>query len=327
VETNLSQTTFENGTVNFNDSDAFSAALQKVDLEVIQTGHGGFRASLAAFTTGDCDVQMGSINQPIIARGGIHRGRLGFLIELRKARNWSCFGQSMGDSSVAVYSGGCELVLKAGPGTDWAFVSVAPDVLVQSASATFGRDVSIPKRGFDVIRPHPDELAAVRALLAETRAAIATGSPYPGGSKSSLDRALRRAIMRILLEGKASEVSRRQMAEFRNAVSRVDAFLAARREGAIQIDELCAATGLARANLEKLFHDYLGVGPLQYLEIRRLYQVYKALLRADSATSTVANLARAWGFWHVHRFSAEFTTLFGKSPLEVLRQPPARIPR
>jgi len=184
VETNPSQTTLENSTVTFNDSDAFSAALQKVDLEVIQTGNGGFRASLAAFTTGDCDVQMGSINQPIIARGGIHRGRLGFLIELRKARHWSCFGESMGDSSVAVYPGGSELVLKAGPGTDWAFVSVAPEVLAQSAAAAFGRDLSIPIRGFNLIRPHPDGLATIRALLAETRAAVATGSPYPGGSKS-----------------------------------------------------------------------------------------------------------------------------------------------
>jgi transcriptional regulator GlxA family with amidase domain len=128
-----------------------------------------------------------------------------------------------------------------------------------------------------------------------------------------------------LIEGEASEVSRGQIAAFRNAVRQVDTFLAANRKGAIQIDELCSATGLGRANLEKLFNDYLGVGPLRYLEIRRLYQVYKALLRANPATTTVANLARAWGFWHANRFSANFSALFGKSPLEVIHQPPTPI--
>ena len=324
MELNLSQTSAIR-VLNFNDSDAFSAALQKVDLEVIQTGHGHFRAALAAFTSGQCDIQTGSINQAIIARGGVHRGRLGFLLELRRAGGWSCFGQVMADSSVAVYAGGCELVLKAGPGTDWAFVSVAPEVLEKSAAATHGRELSIPKRGFEVIKINPAELAIIGALLAETQAAVAAGSPGPGGLTSALDRALCRSITRILIEGEPSAVSRRHIVAFRNAVRQVDAFLAANREGAIQLDELCTATGLGRANLEKLFHDYLGVGPLRYLEIRRLYQVYKALLRADPATTTVANLARAWGFWHVNRFSANFSALFGKSPLEILHQPPTAI--
>jgi AraC-like DNA-binding protein len=290
-------------------------------LEVIQTGHGHFRAALAAFTSGQCDVQLGSINRAILAHGGIHRGRLGFLLELRQARDWSCFGQAVSDSSVAVYAGGCELVLKAGPGTEWAFVSVAPAALERCAAVTHGRDLSIPKRGFEVIRVNPAELAIIRALLAETQATIAAGFPGRGRSRSSLDRALCRSMTRILMVGEVSEVSRGQIVAFRDAVRKVDVFLAPNREGPIQMDELCAATGLDRPNLEKLFHDYLGVGPLRYLEIRRLYQVYKALLRANPSTTTVADLARAWGFWRTNRFSANFSALFGKSPRKVLHQP------
>ena len=44
---------------NFYDSHAFSSALQRVDLEVSQTGKGAFR-TLASFATGQCEVQIGS---------------------------------------------------------------------------------------------------------------------------------------------------------------------------------------------------------------------------------------------------------------------------
>jgi AraC-like DNA-binding protein len=326
VETKPSHTNAQGRVAEFDDSEVFAAALQKVDIEVLQTGQGIFKATLAAFSTGLCDVQIGSINQPIIARGGTRRARLGLLLEMRK-REWSCFGQSMGDASAALYTGGCELLLKASPGTQWAFISVAPEVLAQSALDLYGREPRLPQRGFEVVRPDPAELEGICALLAESVMTVATGpTALQTGFKLVMDGALRRSMVRMLLEGRASEVATGKILFFRRVLGRVEGFQAANLERTIQLEELCKATGLSKQSLEETFHEYLGVGPIRYLKIRHLYHVYRALLRADPATTAVADVARAWGFYHQGRLNAEFTALFGKSPLEVLRQPGVRFP-
>jgi AraC-like DNA-binding protein len=321
VEIKSSHRSAQDRVAKFDDSEAFAAALQKVDLEVIQTGQGIFRATLAAFTTGLCDVQVGSINRPIIARGATQRGRLGFLVELRKARQWSWSGQSMGDASVALCAGGCELLLKAGPDTEWAFISVDHDVLAQSAVALYGREPPIPRRGFEIIRPDPAELGVIRGLLTESIVSLVTAHPYQTGFRLVMDGAVRRSAVRMLLGGQSSEVSKGKKLFFRRVLRRVDGFLAANLERPIQLAQLCEATGVSKQPLEEIFQEYLGIGPLRYLEIRHLYHVYRALLRADPATTAVADVARAWGFSNQRGFTVEFAALFGKSPLMVLRQP------
>jgi AraC-like DNA-binding protein len=321
MENSSSNATAEIHIVNFNDSEVFSSALKQVDLEVVQTGRGAFKASYASFTTGTCDVQVGAINQPIFARGASDPKRLGFLVELRKSRDWSWFGQPMGDESVGVCSGGSDLMLKAAPGTQWAFISASPDALAQCAQTVYGRELPLPPRGPGRIKPHPFELAVVRDLLVESLMEIKAGSPDSARFKASIDRALRRLMVQMLL-GETSEVGRADIVLVHRVLSRVHDFMAAHLvEGAVRLDEVCQATGVSKPILLNVFRDYVGLDPLQYLKICRLNQVHKALRRADPATTAVRDIARAWGFMHLDGFTRQFTELFGKSPLEVLRQP------
>ncbi len=307
-------------TVKFDDAEVFSAALKEVDMEVVQTGKGVFRAIYSSFTTGACDVQMGSISQPIFARGASDPKRIGLLVELRKSRDWSWFGEPMGDTGVAVCSGGCEMLLRAAPGTGWAFISAPPETLAQCAHSAYGRELRLP-RGPTRIKPDLLELAVIRDLLAESISALRAGNPNPTRVISSIDRAWVRSIVQILL-GETSPIPSAEILRVRRVLSRVHYFMAAHLEDAIHVEDLCKATGVRRENLVSIFRNYVGLDPIQYLKIRRLNQVHKALRRGDPATTSIANVARAWGFSHLGAFTRQFTELFGEAPLKVLQATP-----
>lgn len=317
---NPSDSTEQTHIVKFDDAEMFSAAIKEVDLELVQTGTGAFKASYASFATGMCDVQVGSINQSIFVRGASNPERLGFLLELRKSRTWSWFGEPMGDAGVGVCCGGCELMIKAAPGTRWAFISVAPETLAQCAQTVYGRELRLPTRGPARIKPDLFELAVVRDLLAEAFMAIRGGSPNLTRFKSSIDRALRRSLVNMLLS-ETSPIARGEIVHVRRVLSRVHYFMAGHLDGAVRLEEVCRAAGVSRENLVSIFRDYVGIDPIQYLKICRLNQVHKALRRANPATTSIVDIARAWGFSHLGAFTRQFTELFGKSPLEILQQP------
>lgn len=317
---NAPNTSAEGHIAKFDDAEVFSSALKLVDMEVLQTGSGVFRASYASFSTGICDAQVGSINQPIFARGASDPKRLGFLVELRKARGWSWFGESMEDASVGVCAGGSDPMIKAGSGTQWAFISAPPESLAQCAQTVYGRELALPRRGPVRIKPHPLEVAVIRGLLVESLTAIKAGSPDLLRVKASIDRALHRMMVQMLL-GETSEVRRAEIVRVQVVLKRVHYFMAGHLGDAIGLDQMCRATGVDKETLVRIFRDCLGLDPVQYLKVCRLNQVHKALRRADPATIAVADIARAWGFSNLRRFTREFTEWFGQSPSEVLRQP------
>jgi AraC-like DNA-binding protein len=306
----------------FDDPDVFAATLQKVDLDVTQTGKGNFRATLANFATGWCDVQVGSINQRIIASGATHKERVGCLIELRKGREWGCFGQNMGEASVAVCSGGHDLLIKADSDTEWAFISVARDALAQSAQTLYGRRLPLPARGLTIIRIEPAQVAAIDALLTEYLTTTDTRRPSPIACKSSTDRALLRWVAQMML-GETFKVRRSTVKSFQQVLRGVEDFLAANLHNAVGLEQLCEAVGIGKEPLEEGFRAGLGVSPVRYLEIRHLSRVRKALVTADPRTTRVTDIARAWGFSNLGSFTYKFTVLFKKSPSQVLQQPSA----
>ena len=301
----------------FDDTEVFSAAIKRVDLEIVQTGRGMFRASHAWFTTGLCDVQVGSINQPFFVRGASHPRRLAFLVELRKSREWNWFGEPMGNS-VGLCAGGSDLLIGAAPGTQWALISSAPDSLAQCAETVYGQRLPLPARGPAIIRPDPLDLAHVRELMVEPLASLKAQKPDRTSLNASMDQALCRVLVQMLL-GETSALRRAATVPVQQVFKRVHYYMAGHLEGGVRLDELCQASGVSRQTLLRIFANCVGLDPIRYLTVCRLNQVHKALRRADPAISAVADIARAWGFSHLGTFSRQFTELFGVSPDQVLR--------
>ena len=88
----------------------------------------------------------------------------------------------------------------------------------------------------------------------------------------------------------------------------------------VYLADLCGVTGVSERTLRTVFQESYGMSPVQYLRLRRLHQVRKALRRADADLNTVQSVANRFGIWHMGRFAVEYRRLFSESPLETLKE-------
>lgn len=96
-------------------------------------------------------------------------------------------------------------------------------------------------------------------------------------------------------------------------------FMEAMLSAPIGITEIAEAAGIAGRTLFKHFHDFYGISPMRYLRRARFERVQEALKRAQPEDS-ITEIAMAWGFTHMGRFSVEYRSRFGERPSDTLRR-------
>jgi AraC-like DNA-binding protein len=98
----------------------------------------------------------------------------------------------------------------------------------------------------------------------------------------------------------------------------IDDYLRLSINAPVFVSELCEAARVSQPTLFRIFHEVFGMGPKQYLQIRRLHQVRRQLLRGIK-DSSVSSVAFDYGFWQLGRFGQAYKTLFGETPSQTLR--------
>jgi AraC-like DNA-binding protein len=233
-----------------------------------------------------------------------------------------------GSSQPAIYVDGRELsageIMVCAPGTThhdwtvapcgWGSISLTADDLAAAGSAVLGRDLDLASV-MDLVRPDPVHssrlmnLHAAAERLARLKPNILARSEVARG----LEQALIYAMIKSLSEGTSVEKSRGAEHHSR-VIERFEALLAANRGHPLYLAEICVATGVSERTLRVCCNEHLGMGPIEYLRLRRMHLARRALVLADPTSSTVTQIATGLGFWELGRFSVEYRTLFGESP-------------
>lgn len=102
-------------------------------------------------------------------------------------------------------------------------------------------------------------------------------------------------------------------------VRKVQEYLQAHADQPIAADQLAELAGVSLRSLYAGFQQFCGTSPMQYLKQIRLDRA-RADLLGNSALTTVAGIAMAWGFDHPGRFSVDYRKRYGESPGETLRR-------
>lgn len=84
--------------------------------------------------------------------------------------------------------------------------------------------------------------------------------------------------------------------------------------------QIARSAGLSVRGVQVAFQTVLDRSPMTYLREVRLDRVRDELRAADADVTTVAGVARAWGFGHAGHFSAAYAERFGEFPKETLRR-------
>ena len=90
-------------------------------------------------------------------------------------------------------------------------------------------------------------------------------------------------------------------------------------EQPFNVATLADIAGASVRSLQEGFRRHVGCAPMAYLQQVRLDRARDALLAADPARITVAEIAHRWGFAHLGRFASIYRARFGESPSESLR--------
>jgi transcriptional regulator GlxA family with amidase domain len=125
------------------------------------------------------------------------------------------------------------------------------------------------------------------------------------------------------LAGDAHEVHAEDRASRRiprqQLVARVMAFLRDNIGEPVTVAELSRMAGVSERTLRAAFHDVVGLSPKQYAITRRLRAAHAALSAADPETTSVTDIAMAYGFFELGRFAGRYRHAFGEVPSRTLR--------
>ncbi|MGK9148285.1 helix-turn-helix transcriptional regulator [Plantibacter flavus] len=95
-------------------------------------------------------------------------------------------------------------------------------------------------------------------------------------------------------------------------------FMIANAHLPIRTEQVAEAAGMSLRSLQSAFRREYDITPLDYLRRIRLDRVQEELRLGDASTTTVAAIAGRWGFAHLGRFSASYTSRFGEYPSTTL---------
>ncbi|MFE4467746.1 AraC family transcriptional regulator [Leifsonia sp. NPDC056824] len=86
------------------------------------------------------------------------------------------------------------------------------------------------------------------------------------------------------------------------------------------VAELAAAVSMSVRSLQEGFRRSLDTTPMAYLRRLRLERAHRELSAAEPGTVSVTEVATRWGFVHLGRFAAAYTSAYGERPSATLRR-------
>ena len=103
-------------------------------------------------------------------------------------------------------------------------------------------------------------------------------------------------------------------------IKRAQEFIASQEQDPLNVQELAIAANTSTRTLERVFKREFGITPKKYLLGHRLSGAYRQLWHSSPGDTRIADVANAWGFWHMGQFAKDYLGFFGELPSETLNK-------
>ena len=244
-----------------------------------------------------------------------------FLPNSERSRPITLNGEAVAVDEIAVFPPGREFALASRGPHKWISISVPPAVLEE---AGFSRvHVHALGAAATLIRaPH----AAIRQLVTAAKDAMDAVQSTPVSANVTRFCDIERALLADLIAAVipcgviARSPSCRNNSNLDRVIRQALGFLRTQDGQDLHVEHLCRAIDVAERSLLRAFHRFFGVGPTQYLKLRRLNKVHCALQAHDCKETTVTGVLTTWGVTELGRFAGAYKALFSESPSETLRK-------
>lgn len=307
--------------IAFDDPYLYQSAIRAGDWEIFPTERGQFRAELTQVVMNKLWMQRFSEELPRVHKGAVNFGRKVITFpterqpEVYNRGRLLSFGEMCADDYEVQHS-------RTTGQFRFGAVSLRPEELVDACKAIVGCEFDV-ERGKRYVRPNPalmEQFLNLHKMVAD----LARTGPERFEIREvvrALEQRLTHLLVRCLTDGIVSTGSRRTV-RHEAIIARFEEFLEANPNTPLYLTEVCAAIGIAERTLRKACEDHVGMGPIRYLNLRRMHLVRRALEQTVPSTTTVTRIVTDHGFWELGRFSVAYRILFGETPSATLNRPP-----
>lgn len=306
-------------TQRFQDFDEFAGSVHGVDIRMLMRDPRQRAWSISHIQLGELELQVGILGSGNIASGQMSPDGYILYLPLTEGIEYLGNGTSMDRRCCFLMEPRAEFCISTTDSHDWASVFLPTHRmseqtldLCSKSCRVIGANQKLVAQLIDVydeiIRAASDtpefestsaaaraadEIQQLASSIIEKSDSGPTEDRRTGRTRISRDKIVRRAMLSI-----------EQSKDLRFSIA-----------------ELANACHISERTLRSVWHDYFGVGPVRYLQVRELNQIHRALKVASPAAKTVAGILAEHGIWAHGRFAQRYQRLFGELPSETLAKP------
>jgi AraC family ethanolamine operon transcriptional activator len=294
--------------------EGFREAIQGSHVDVMQLQPGRLCGTLTHIGIGDISLSLGSFSVGIRTQRIASDPKLiiGMLLGARdRVTHWS-FDMNPGD--VLVIPPGVEHDGRFHGSSSYAALRLD----LADVASIFGGEtvISDPATWSSKTRYRVDPASG--AVAVEKLRAIAARLAEPGRRmpEEAAD-FWRRAIIETLATGVFHALPPDLSGQMRSAtrlVRDVEHYVGTVGIRPVHISEICTRFCVSRRTLHRAFHDAVGIGPITFLQRKRLCDIHSALRDGDPTKTTIAEIALQHGFLNLGRFAGYYRALFDEYP-------------
>ena len=303
--------------VDTTDPDVFIASVRPTGMDLTITGRGSFWARTTLFDLGRVYAQRCHERLARVKHAGVPRGGIMFLTA--PGPSMVLNGAEIGLNQLAVVDAGESYTSRLLGPTQWGSVTLFKDdmdLLRGQQADCRSKQIS----GITVFTPPPTALARLR-LLHSKMGQIAEIGPGSFGNTiltHDLEHSILRAMRDVLIT-RASGLDTIRRRQHQIVVDRFRAVLKAQPDISFLIPAISQKIGVSSRTLRLACQEQLGISPAQYILLRRMRSVHRALQRASPDFTRVTDIATEHGFWELGRFAGKYRAIFGEAPSVTLR--------
>ncbi|MEM9658891.1 MAG: helix-turn-helix domain-containing protein [Planctomycetota bacterium] len=307
----------------FEDVDDLADAAQQWDLDFRQLECGQFHGHLLQFGVGGAQVGDARFCRSLKQCGAPPAGMRTIAIPAHGDVTLTWRGRVIDGRSAMVFPLNSELSSVSQSNFHVFTCSFSDDVLATAGEMVGVGDLDEARRGEEAMQIPSRQLSQVRRLLHQVcqLARHREGALSTDDFRRQLTSVLPVKLMEALAQGAGrcpTVAGPKRVA----AVRKAETFIERHAADGISLRDLSEASGVSERTLEYAFLEQYGMGPKRFMTAHRLLAVRRLLRAADPRTSSVADAANTWGFWHMGQFAADYRRRFDELPSETLRRPP-----
>jgi AraC-like DNA-binding protein len=299
------------------DVDEFRGLIRPENTEFLVTGKGPFTATVTKIDLFDLGMQSLTESHARAWHIALSRSRVGIAFSAKPGPTMIYGGKELGEDSVALITPDMDVWQRLPGSFQNSSLSLPEETVTREAAALFGHELTPMRR-----RPWLSVPQASVARLRRLHAAaldLAANAPEiitnPGAAKG-LESALTEAFFDCLTADSVTQDGLGRHSRWR-IVKRLYALAEQHPAEPLFVADVCNKLGVPLRVLNRACNEHLGIGPKQYLTLRRLHLAHRALRLAPPG-EFVTNIATKFGFWELGRFAVVYRSIFGETPSTTL---------